>query len=59
MAAGLIARGIGLAVRGIGKALKNYKRANRRQRVGLPRETYLQRMKRIKKAGQKRADKRK
>ena len=40
------------------KALKNYQRANRRQRVGLPRETYLQRMKRIKKAGQKRADKR-
>ena len=58
MAAGLIARGIGLAVKGIGKALKNYKRANRRQKLGLPRETYLQRQKRIKKAGQKRADKR-
>ena len=56
---GLAIRGAGIAVRGIGKALKNYKRANRRQSLGLPRETNMQRMKRIKKAGQKKADKRK
>jgi|9_EtaG_2_1085328.scaffolds.fasta_scaffold173901_2 Sec-independent protein translocase protein TatA len=53
----MIAQGIGIAIRGIGKALKAYKRANRRQKLGLPRETYLQRMKRTKKAGQKSADK--
>ena len=55
---GLI-RGAGIAIKGIGKALKAYKRANRRERLGLPRETYLQRQKRIKKAAQKKADKRK
>ena len=55
----MIVKGIGLAIKGIGKALKAYKRANRRERLRLPRETYLQRQKRIKKAGQKRADKRK
>ena len=55
----MIAKGIGLAIKGIGKALKAYKRANRRERLKLPRETYLQRQKRIKKTAQKKADKRK
>jgi len=49
----LIAAGVGIALRGFGKALKAYQRANRRQRLGLPRETNIQRFKRIKKAGQK------
>ncbi len=52
-------RGAGIALKGIGKALKNYQRGNRRQRLGLPRETYTQRMTRIKKAAKKKADKRK
>ena len=56
---GVAVRGVGIALRGIGKALSAYQRANRRQRLGLPRETNIQRFKRIKKAGQKRADKRK
>ena len=56
---GLAVRGAGIAIKGLGKAFKAYKRANRRQSLGLPRETNMQRMKRIKKAGQKRADKRK
>ena len=55
---GLI-RGAGIAIKGLGKAFKAYKRANRRQSLGLPRETNMQRMKRIKKAGQKRAERRK
>jgi hypothetical protein len=55
----MIARGIGIAIKGIGKAFKAYKRKARRKSLGLPRETNMQRMKRIKKAGQKRADKRK
>ena len=55
----MIARGIGIAIKGIGKALKAYKRKARRKQLGLPAETNIQRMKRIKKAGQKRADKRK
>ena len=53
---GLAVRGAGIAIKGLGKAFKAYKRANRRQSLGLPRETKMQRMKRIKKAGQKRAD---
>ena len=56
---GLAVRGAGVALRGIGKALSAYQRANRRQRLGLPRETNIQRFKRIKKAGQRKADKRK
>ena len=55
----VIAAGVGIALRGFGKAISAYQRANRRQRLGLPRETNIQRFKRIKKAGQKRADKRK
>ena len=47
---GLAIRGAGIAVRGIGKALKNYKRANRRQRLGLPRETNNQIRTRLKKS---------
>jgi hypothetical protein len=50
---------VGQAVRGFGKAIKAQKRKARRKRLGLPAETNIQRMKRIKKAGQKRADKRK
>ena len=57
MVAGLVARGVGIAIKGIGKALKASKRKSRRKKLGLPAETNLQRMKRIKKAGQKRADK--
>ena len=49
-------KGIGIAIKGIGKALKASKRKARRKRLGLPAETYLQRQKRIKKAGKKRAD---
>lgn len=56
---GLAIRGAGIAIKGLGKAFKEYKRANRRQSLGLPRETNMQRMERIKKAGQKKADKRK
>jgi len=50
---------VGQAVRGFGKAIKAQKRKARRKRLGLPAETNIQRMKRIKKTGQKRADKRK
>jgi len=50
---------VGQAVRGFGKAIKAQKRKAKRKRLGLPAETNIQRMKRIKKAGQKRADKRK
>jgi len=50
---------VGKAVRGFGKAIKAQKRKAKRKRLGLPAETNIQRMKRIKKAGQKRADKRK
>ena len=56
---GLAVRGAGVALRGIGKDLSAYQRANRRQKLGLPRETNIQRFKRIKKAGQRKADKRK
>ena len=52
----MIGRGIGIAIKGIGKALKAYKRKVKRKKLGLPAETYLQRQKRIKKAGQKKAN---
>jgi|TARA_R110000751_G_scaffold58108_1_gene122853 hypothetical protein len=50
---------IGVALRGIGKIIKSQARKNRRKRLGLPAETYLQRQKRIKKSAKKKADKRK
>ena len=46
---GLAVRGAGIALRGLGKALKAYKRANRRQKLGLPRETNKQIRTRLKK----------
>ena len=48
--------GLGIALRGFGKALKAYQRANRRQRLGLPRKTYKDRMLEAKKRGKKLAD---
>ena len=54
----LLITGAGIAIKGVGKALKAYKRKAKRKKLGLPAETNMQRMKRIKKAGQKRADKR-
>ena len=36
---------IGVALRGIGKIIKSQGRKNRRKRLGLPAETYLQRQK--------------
>ena len=52
----VIAAGVGIAIKGFGKALKAYQRANRRQRLGLPRKTYTQRMLEAKKRGKKLAD---
>lgn len=47
---GLAIRGAGIAIKGLGKAFKAYKRANRRQRLGLPRETNDQIRTRLKKS---------
>ena len=55
----VIAAGVGIALRGFGKALSAYQRANRRQRLGLPRNTYTQRMLEAKKRGKKLADRKK
>ena len=40
----VIAAGVGVALRGFGKALKTFARRERRQRLGLPRKTYTERM---------------
>jgi hypothetical protein len=50
-------RGVGIALRGLGKALSNYQRANRRQKLGLPRKTFTQRMLRNKKRAKKKLEK--
>jgi len=47
---GLAIRGAGIAIKGLGKAFKAYKRANRRQSLGLPRETNNQIRTRLKKS---------
>ena len=40
----LIAGGVGIALRGFGKALSTFARRQRRQRLGLPKKTYTERM---------------
>ena len=55
----VIAAGVGIALRGFGKALSAFQRANRRQRLGLPRKTYTQKMLERKARGKKLAEKRK
>ena len=40
----IIAAGVGIALRGFGKALSTFARRQRRQRLGLPKKTYTERM---------------
>ena len=40
----IIAGGVGIALRGFGKALSTIARRQRRQRLGLPKKTYTERM---------------
>ena len=55
----VIAAGVGVALRGFGKALSTFARRQRRQRLGLPRKTYTERMLERKARGKKLAEKRK
>ena len=55
----VIAAGVGVALRGFGKALSTFARRQRRQRLGLPKKTYTERMRENKARGKKLAEKRK
>jgi Sec-independent protein translocase protein TatA len=55
----LIAGGVGIALRGFGKALSTMARRQRRQRLGLPRKTYTERMRENKARAKKKLENRK
>jgi hypothetical protein len=55
----LIAGGVGIALRGFGKALSTLARRQRRQRLGLPRKTYTERMRENKARAKKKLENRK
>ena len=55
----LIAGGVGIALRGFGKALSTMARRQRRQRLGLPKKTYTERMRENKARAKKKLENRK
>ena len=55
----LIAGGVGIALRGFGKALSTMARRQRRQRLGLPKKTYTERIRENKARAKKKLENRK
>ena len=55
----LIAGGVGIALRGFGKALSTMARRQRRQRLGLPKKTFTERMRENKARAKKKLENRK
>ena len=55
----VIAAGVGVALKGFGKALSTLARRQRRQRLGLPKKTYTERMRENKARAKKKLENRK
>ena len=55
----VIAGGVGVALRGFGKAFSTLARRQRRQRLGLPKKTYTERMRENKARAKKKLENRK